>query len=324
MRRCRKPSGAAGTFTLEGVAPIAAQGLLIRYWLAHGRPAAITHRAVGRRRHGPRVAGPRWRIASHGRRPSLREFTIDGVAWGRQRLWLAPDDLASSRPRSPRSASSASKRSSRRSSRERAGVSSRTQSATRLARGGAEVGGASGRSQRGTFALIGGAADRRRPARRPIEHATVIVRDGRIEAAGARPIDVASRPACRSSTSPARRSCPGLWDMHAHVGLAEWGPVYLASGVTTARDMGGEFDVVTALRDAWRDGSALGPRLLLAGLVDGPGPASFGHVTAANPDEGRAVVRKLQGRRLPADEALLAAGQADGRPRSSTRRTPPA
>jgi imidazolonepropionase-like amidohydrolase len=74
----------------------------------------------------------------------------------------------------------------------------------------------------------------------------------------------------------------------------EWGPVYLASGVTTARDMGGEFDVVTALRDAWRDGSALGPRLLLAGLVDGPGPASFGHVTAANPDEGRAVVRKYK------------------------------
>src|SRR5262249_15077572 len=85
---------------------------------------------------------------------------------------------------------------------------------------------------------------------------------------------------------------PGLWDMHAHVGLVEWGPVYLTSGVTTARDMGGEFAVVTALRDAWRDGLAIGPRLLLAGLVDGPGPASFGHVTAANPDGGRAAVRK--------------------------------
>jgi imidazolonepropionase-like amidohydrolase len=58
--------------------------------------------------------------------------------------------------------------------------------------------------------------------------------------------------------------------------------------------MGGEFDVVTALREAWRNGSALGPRLLLAGLVDGPGPGSFGQVTAANPDEGRAVVRKYK------------------------------
>jgi imidazolonepropionase-like amidohydrolase len=70
--------------------------------------------------------------------------------------------------------------------------------------------------------------------------------------------------------------------------------VYLASGVTTARDMGGEFDVVTALRDAWRDGTAIGPRLLLAGLVDGPGPASFGAVTAANPGEGRAVVARYK------------------------------
>jgi len=59
------------------------------------------------------------------------------------------------------------------------------------------------------------------------------------------------------------------------------------------RDMGGEFDVVTALRDAWGR-RLIGPRLLLAGLVDGPGPASFGHVTAANPDEGRAVVRKYK------------------------------
>jgi hypothetical protein len=59
-------------------------------------------------------------------------------------------------------------------------------------------------------------------------------------------------------------------------------------------DMGGEFDTVTALRDAWASGHALGPRLLLAGLVDGPGPASFGHVTAANPDEGRAAVRRYK------------------------------
>jgi imidazolonepropionase-like amidohydrolase len=58
--------------------------------------------------------------------------------------------------------------------------------------------------------------------------------------------------------------------------------------------MGGEFDIATALRDAWRDGTAIGPRLLLAGLVDGPGPASFGSITAATPQEGRAVVARYQ------------------------------
>lgn len=35
---------------------------------------------------------------------------------------------------------------------------------------------------------------------------------------------------------------PGLWDMHAHFQQAEWGPAYLAAGVTTVRDCGNEFD----------------------------------------------------------------------------------
>jgi len=121
----------------------------------------------------------------------------------------------------------------------------------------------------------------------------VIVRDGRIAAAGAR----ASTPipaGVRAIDVRGATIAPGLWDMHAHAGLAEWGPVYLAAGVTTIRDMGGEFPVVTALRDAWRDGTTIGPRMLLAGLIDGPGPASFGHVTAATPDEGRAAVRKYK------------------------------
>jgi len=67
---------------------------------------------------------------------------------------------------------------------------------------------------------------------------------------------------------------------------------HLASGVTTIRDMGGEEGFLVAIRDAIKSGKALGPRYVLAGLVDGPGPRAFGAVTAATPDEGRAVVRK--------------------------------
>ena len=119
------------------------------------------------------------------------------------------------------------------------------------------------------------------------------MRDGRIAAVGAADATPVPRGVAVVDVK-GKTILPGLWDMHAHVGLEEWGPVYLASGVTTARDMGGEFDVVTALRDAWKDGKAIGPRLLLAGLVDGPGPGSFGHVTAANPDEGRAAVERYK------------------------------
>jgi imidazolonepropionase-like amidohydrolase len=66
----------------------------------------------------------------------------------------------------------------------------------------------------------------------------------------------------------------------------------LAAGITTARDCGGEFDFLVAQRDALEKKNALGPRLLLAGLVDAGGLAAFGHVTAETPDEGRAVVKR--------------------------------
>ena len=38
--------------------------------------------------------------------------------------------------------------------------------------------------------------------------------------------------------------------MHAHFAQVECGPAYLAAGVTTARDLGGEFEFITAVRDA--------------------------------------------------------------------------
>ena len=63
----------------------------------------------------------------------------------------------------------------------------------------------------------------------------------------------------------------GLWDMHAHFEQVEWGPIYLAAGVTTVRDCGNEFEFITAVRDAIAQGRGLGPRLLLAGVVDGSG-----------------------------------------------------
>src|SRR5206468_12037136 len=79
---------------------------------------------------------------------------------------------------------------------------------------------------------------------------------------------------------------------HTHVTQVEWAPVYLAAGVTTVRDMGNEFEFITALRDAVTSGRAVGPRLLLAGLVDGGGPNAFGVEYAATPDEAKRVVGK--------------------------------
>lgn len=280
-----KASGAAGTFTLDGVAPIAAQGLLVRYWLTHGKPPAITLLPSGDS-VTVRETSPTY-ITDAGL-PGLRTFTVDGAAWGRQRLWLSVKDLhvvvamttvgvlpfEAIEEGVPERVVTVLTRNAIRQRLTEAAVEAR----------------ASAPKASGTFALVGarlidgtGAA--------PIEDATVVIRDGRIQAAGA--ADTTSIPGGVPRIDLRGKSVlPGLWDMHAHVGLTEWGPVYLAAGVTTARDMGGEFDIVTALRDAWRDGTAIGPRLLLAGLIDGPGPASFGSVTAANGTEGRDAVAR--------------------------------
>ena len=85
---------------------------------------------------------------------------------------------------------------------------------------------------------------------------------------------------------------PGLWDMHAHFEQVEWGPIYLAAGVTTVRDVGNELEFIAAVRDAVASGQGLGPRMLLAGLIDGPGPRGLGVTRAATPDEGRAWVNR--------------------------------
>ncbi len=292
-------TGAPGSFTLEGVAPIAAQWLLVRYWLAHGRPGSITLQPSG---DGVVIRETqRFIHIGHSTLPPLREFTVDGVAWGRQRLWLASfgqtsksngdADLELAAAVSSvgvlgfEAIASTIETSLRADELIFHAIRARLDEAAVESRAIPPV-------QRETFALTNGRLIDATGAA-PIEPATVIVRNGRIATAG----PASATPVPRGVPVVDVRGktiLPGLWDMHAHVGLAEWGPVYLASGVTTARDMGGEFDVATALRDAWRDGAAIGPRLLLAGLVDGPGPASFGHVTAANPDEGRAAVGRYK------------------------------
>ena len=64
---------------------------------------------------------------------------------------------------------------------------------------------------------------------------------------------------------------PGLWDNHAHLHQIEWIPTYFAAGVTSVRDMGSEWPLLVAMRNAIRSGKISGPNLFFAGLVDGLG-----------------------------------------------------
>ncbi len=84
---------------------------------------------------------------------------------------------------------------------------------------------------------------------------------------------------------------PGLIDTHVHTtlmgddGLA----LFLAAGVTTARDVGGALDDVLAIRERLASGAATGPRLFVCGpLLDGATPSlehpEFSRMLHAVPD----------------------------------------
>lgn len=125
----------------------------------------------------------------------------------------------------------------------------------------------------------------------PIPDSVVVIEGDRIIAAGPRDNVVVPK---RAKVIEARGKflLPGLWDMHAHFEQVEWGPTYLAAGVTTVRDVGNEFEFITAVRDALNAGQSLGPRMLLAGIIDGESNTSWGIIRASAAAEAEAAVNR--------------------------------
>jgi len=83
---------------------------------------------------------------------------------------------------------------------------------------------------------------------------------------------------------------PGLWDMHAHL-FPEDAFLDIAAGVTTVRDLGNSIEELTKLRQQIQDGTQIGPRVVSAGFIDGPGPFEGPiKVLAATPEEARQQV----------------------------------
>ena len=63
---------------------------------------------------------------------------------------------------------------------------------------------------------------------------------------------------------------PGLWDCHQHFSDID-GPLDLATGVTSARDMANDTDIFLKRVARFDNGTELGPRVLKAGIIDGTG-----------------------------------------------------
>jgi imidazolonepropionase-like amidohydrolase len=273
-------------FTVFGPSPFAIQLAMMRYWAAHGKPAQLP---VLRAKTG--ATAVEIALVGHdsitvdGKPVTLDRYTAANLMFGREILWMnAQGQLAAAmtfagglpmealRPEYELALPQLF----------RAGVA---QEMSNLA----ALGHAVQPEKTGDYA-ISGATLIDATGHPPVADSVVIVRNGRIAAAGARS-DVAIPRGLAVVDAKGKTLLPGLWEMHTHFSGVEFGPALLAAGITTARDCGGEFDYLVAQRDAAAKG-ALSTRLVLAGLVDAGGLKAFGHVTAETPDEGRAVVRR--------------------------------
>jgi len=279
-------------FTAQSYAPLSTRAQLIRYWYRIGSPATIPvmpgepTRDVRIERRGIDT------ITVNGKTQQLRRFSIDGIVWGRETVWLDSGDrfaaIVSRIHILPLEAVREDLKDAL-PALKAAAVADRMRDLAAMLKAVPPV------AER-SFALSG-ARLIDGTGKPPIENAAIIIRDGRIVSAGPqspnemlygdRVIDVSGATII-----------PGLWDMHTHAAQIEWLPAYLGAGVTTLRDMGGEQAYLTAMRDQVASGRGLGPRVLLAGLVDGDAAGAFGAVVAATPEQGRAVVDKYKAARF--------------------------
>jgi imidazolonepropionase-like amidohydrolase len=266
-------------FTIAAYAPATMQMLMVRYWASHGRPEELPTIPEGKVKIEPRGQDV---VSRNGEEEKLDRYMVEGLVWGRETLWFDPKgDLIAVVTLDAEFDHFEAVREGYESAlgmlvgRAGAdGMAALADLSKTMAGRHAEV-----------LALVGGnLIDGTGAATVP--RATIVIERGRIVAVG-RETEVKIPDRATVVAVRGKTILPGLWDMHAHFEQVEWGPLYLAAGVTTVRDCGNEFEFITAVRDAIQNGRGLGPRLLLAGVVDGTSPFSLGVQAVDTPAEAR-------------------------------------
>lgn len=272
-------------FTVATYAPAAFQMMLLRRWQTAGRPKKLQTFPAGELAIEDR--GPD-EFQVHGSNVNLERFSIADLTWGRETLWLDAqsrlaalvtvdgeyDHFEAIRPEYEEDLGSFVQRAAADEMAALAELSKNFRSG----------------STEGTLALVGGTLIDGTGAA-PVKDSSVVIQNGKILFAGPRSKVVLPKNAQVLDVS-GKTVVPGLWDMHAHFEQVEWGSVYLAAGVTTVRDCGNEFEFITAVREAINSGRGVGPRLLLAGIVDGSGPIALGVARVDTPEQAREWVHR--------------------------------
>ncbi len=266
-------------FTIAGYAPTTMQMLMVRYWAGHGSPAQLATLPSGSAKIEPRGQDT---IRVGGKDEKLDRYTVEGLIWGRETLWFDGN----------RNLVAAITTDAEFDHFEAIRDGYESALGDFVGRAGADNMGALADISKGipgshsSILAIVGATLIDGTGAAPVADSAVVIVNGRIKAVGARS-KVKIPKNANVIDAKGKFLLPGLWDMHAHFEQVEWGPIYLAAGVTTVRDCGNEFEFITAVRDAIAQGRGLGPRLLLAGIVDGTGPMALGVQRVDTPEQAR-------------------------------------
>lgn len=123
-----------------------------------------------------------------------------------------------------------------------------------------------------------------------VPNATVILHGDKVAAVGGSEMSVPSD--ARRIDGTGKTLLPGLWNSHMHLD-ASFGPRLLAEGVTTIRDPGNAPEYIAKTKAQFESGELVGPRVIIAGLMDGTGKytAPIG-TTTATADQAIAQVRE--------------------------------
>ena len=276
-------------FTLSGYVPVTIEMMLVRYWLAHGKPASIRLLPAGE-------AFVEFRgndsVTISGKEIALTRYHLSGRnwrgGWGRQTLWLDSEDrlVAAVNLGSDIETNYYAFRE---------GYDSATSFFLKRAVDDAidRLSEIAQRLSPATSApvVLMGATLIDVNGKPPLKDSVVVIRGDRIVSAGARS-NVEIPAGAKIVDVSGKFLLPGLWDMHSHLYQAEFGPTYLAAGITTACDVGNEIEFATSLRDAALHGRGLGPRMLLAGYIEGKNKYHSFDVQVETPSEARAAVQR--------------------------------
>jgi len=100
--------------------------------------------------------------------------------------------------------------------------------------------------------------------KRTLEAQDVLLKNGKIAAVAPHP---SSLTAVKTVEGQDKTLIPGLWDMHGHLSTSV-GPFYIASGVTSVRDIGNAHARIMRVEATFNDGKVIGPNVYRSGFMD--------------------------------------------------------